>query len=716
MNRWQRQLVGTSLLGALSLGGLALLLFEPRFMTETVAPQLADRLFPGFDAAKAKSLTLELPGTARLHLERRAARSWELTEPYKENAAQEGVDGLLRALELLRFARRLPLAATNEATMGPSRGALTVEEDGLSRRLVLGGAAPTPSEHSYLLVTGTGVPEAGLYVVPDAALGEVFPSADRLRSRRLVSQGLAELASVRAEWPGGTWLLQRRGDRRFTVQTQYGPVLADASALQRLDFQLTRFEVTTLLDPSALHQSASPLTLELTPEDPRAPASALQVGGACTREDEVVALRTAPERRAGCVPASLLSALSLLPTQLAEQRVLGVELSEVERISFAHDAVRLELAREGAGWKVLAPSDAKLDAAAVEQLMTRLGNVVGTLRGGPGAQLTEGAAKAELQLTLAGTADPPVTFAVSLLSAPDGALVARRGLDRAELQLDASAASLLKPELGLLRAREVWRLEENKLAAVSIQTESTLQRLERSESGLRLRQPAGAQQDAAATDQLLATLTKLDTARWVATQVSPAQGFARPRLRIDVRLVGGSGQALERHLEVGAATRGGYFARVDSADAVFVLSGDDYDRLSALLLDRSVFLLAPISGARLRLADGKDAAFELSASDTEWQTPTRRATHELTLALATLGASGVVHLGAPRAIEGFVTPVLVADCTLPDGTHRRWRMGAADIWNGQSVYFGRVDGVDATYALPYASVTNLLRALDALEP
>jgi hypothetical protein len=83
-------------------------------------------------------------------------------------------------------------------------------------------------------------------------------------------------------------------------------------------------------------------------------------------------------------------------------------------------------------------------------------------------------------------------------------------------------------------------------------------------------------------------------------------------------------------------------------------------------------------------------------------------------ALASLRADGVVHIGPAAKDEGFGAPALVvrARAVGDAGPGVRFVLGRAADWDGERVYFARVDGVDATFANTVARVAPILGALE----
>jgi hypothetical protein len=147
---------------------------------------------------------------------------------------------------------------------------------------------------------------------------------------------------------------------------------------------------------------------------------------------------------------------------------------------------------------------------------------------------------------------------------------------------------------------------------------------------------------------------------------------------------------------------------------VFVLSRRDRSRLEQLVIDRSVFLVDLEQATGLEIQTGRatvelgrvGGSFEQRAGQPQVGADTAQ---RLVDALGELRPETAIHVGPPRAEEGFDDPVLVVTVEgASDQTKlAQLRFGAGDSWRGISVHYARVEGVDATYVM----ARSLVRAI-----
>jgi hypothetical protein len=133
------------------------------------------------------------------------------------------------------------------------------------------------------------------------------------------------------------------------------------------------------------------------------------------------------------------------------------------------------------------------------------------------------------------------------------------------------------------------------------------------------------------------------------------------------------------------------------------------------LVDRAGFRVEPSSvasvtleggGKRLVLARARD---RLVAADAGSRDPGDRVGE----ALAALRAEDVVHLGPPKADEGFASPALDVHVRpgADGGAGLRFRVGRTSYLHNEKIDYARLDGVDATFAIAHDRLAPLFDAL-----
>jgi hypothetical protein len=168
------------------------------------------------------------------------------------------------------------------------------------------------------------------------------------------------------------------------------------------------------------------------------------------------------------------------------------------------------------------------------------------------------------------------------------------------------------------------------------------------------------------------------------------------------------GAAVARELLVGAATSGGFFARLADDPQVFVLSRSSVETLEMPLIDRA---LCPFALPDVQLIQLDQAArkVELRRSGNAFAASglTAERVGALVEAASSLRAEQALHLGPERANEGLRQPALTLTFTSKSGERRALRVGARDRVAGRSIAYARLDGVNATFALVESSLTAL---------
>ena len=169
-----------------------------------------------------------------------------------------------------------------------------------------------------------------------------------------------------------------------------------------------------------------------------------------------------------------------------------------------------------------------------------------------------------------------------------------------------------------------------------------------------------------------------------------------------------------RTLVIGAATRGGYYARFEDDPAVFVLDRESVEKIELLFVDRGAFLVDPASitrlelesdGERVVLAERNGALAPLSPSELS-----PALIQGVLDALGALRADAALHTGAARPEEGFAKPRLSVRVERKPGAGKpvAFTLGASDEHQGVSVLYARVKGVDATFVIAKTKLRPLL--------
>jgi len=119
--------------------------------------------------------------------------------------------------------------------------------------------------------------------------------------------------------------------------------------------------------------------------------------------------------------------------------------------------------------------------------------------------------------------------------------------------------------------------------------------------------------------------------------------------------------------------------------------------LSSPLIERS---LLPVPEAELTsielTSNGQSLTSGRPAAPANWQGTLKPEVLEAILALK---AEQTVHLGAAKPVEGFAKPSVTLRFGAQNGQRYRLVLGARDTLDDSAIFYARLDGVDATFAL-----------------
>jgi hypothetical protein len=496
------------------------------------------------------------------------------------------------------------------------------------------------------------------------------------------------------------------------------------------------------------------VTVTLLPRDPGSKRAVLEIGGACpagaaggdpggARDpggERVVAIRREPTRGAACVPASALEALTAPASELVDLAPVGAPLDEIVEVKLTEGDRRLELARADAEWHLRAPEDRRVPTEVGRALVQALVDVEATRVAGAGAAGLD-PPRATLRVVstppgAAGAAGERVET-IEIGAERGGVVHVRRLEDGAVLEVPAATAGALLPGELSLRPVQIFDFGGDRVTELRIRSGALVQRLRRTDGGAwALVEPTGEglRADLGLASDAAEVLGTLKAARWVTADGGAGYGLAEPRMTIEADVAGeGDQPARSVRVELGAPTGAGSFARTGDGGAVFVAPPALEAAAGRLLLDRSLFLVAPERVARVTLAPERGAPVVVTASPGGWTIapPAGAATPGASAgaaalaagvrdALAGLIAEGAVSLGTPPPSEerrqGLDPPRLRVTVELSPAQGAaapppiRIALGAGDAFRGTSVVYARRDGVAATYALAQAKVQPLFEA------
>lgn len=724
----ERSLVLNAALAVLAVGSVvAVLSTQDAPTTESLAAR-ENNLFPSFRRELVQSIGVNTGSTVYSVERRSPGDAGQPIHRLRTKAAAdlevdaEAVEALVRSLELASFLRRFDSAGVDRAAFGltaPKRS-LDIATEGGSLGLRIGNEAKTPAGTTYAEIITNGTSTA-IGLVRTEKLRELFPSTDDLRPRALLDRALSELQSM--AWQAApTAVTLRRGKGPVWLSANGERVRRDT--VERLTLELSRAKSERFVEPGAVASAAAPadvVQLKLTPR--AGSAVELAIGGSCPVDPALeLLLRRAPRASAECVSAGLRGAFRAAAESLSDDAPFALRADEVETLVIERGGARLELTRHERGFRLMSPARADVELDAGNRRLEALTSATGTRVREPDLAalgLRPPAGQARLRSSVF-EETPQFDEILELgmpLPAPDGRLPVRRALDGAVLLLQPEAARAYAIDSTLLRSTRLFDFPIAELASFAIELPEERQQLRRTASGgFELLEPKGHQHDGALTLDLVQALSTLEAERWVSERPDPSFGLDTPSAVLKMSLSSADAGARVLTLTLGRETAGGVFASLDTAPGVFVVARSFANQLSTLLLSRSVFASEPATLQRIALrTNDKHVLLERQGGEfTVAEGPLAPSSvPKLLESLASLRPEFALHTGRPRPREGFAPPWLTVELT-PASKHdkpRTFRIGAADVVNGQRIYYGRVDNVPATYALPQSAVRELMDAL-----
>jgi hypothetical protein len=687
------------------------------------------KLLSVWDKARVSRIRLSRGGQ-QVELLRDASAGVEgdfrIVKPWQERADIATVNALLGSLDLATSLRSAEGVDRERAGLSRPLLEISLEMSGTSHVLKLGGAAPAPTGARYLEATsGSGPPRVVL--VSAGLIAELDVPFEKLREPRLLSLEQRDLArlsithaagklevvqSKPAADASGTTFLVRRGERRE---------LADRDALLRISTALSRLVTPQFVEPeqarALIAKDATSIRVELERVAKAGPPITLSLGGACpsAAEQKLVLVETPPSApRAGCMPEDIVEALRAVERDVVLETPFAARVDEVKSIQISserhgkqarHQLTRLDLARKGVGFAMSSPADAEVSLEAGNERILAIVRARTTRPSSVAADENwqDGWIRIDV-LAQDGSADSEEVRLGK--PRPDGSRCLKRQLDEVVLCVDAEAARAFLPDATLLRGSTVTSFAAADVKQLSIEAPELRQSVVRNDDGsFSLQEPKGFVHDGALVTDVVQALGSLRAERWVAPSQSAEHGLDRPRLRARATL---TGPAVVHELLVGAATRGGYFARLHEDPGVFVLARSTVDALEAPLIDRSLCPVAPEKLSQIELKRGARTV-QLVRQGDSFVSPDLPAARAAALAetLRSLRADFTVHLGPERASERLRPASATVTFTASTGQRYALRIGARDTIEGARIAFARVDSVDATFALADSTLATL---------
>jgi len=508
-------------------------------------------------------LKIERRGNAAVEIRKVEGDGWRIVAPFSARADVQAVARLLDALfqtpvvdvvsdgELLRLGR-------TRADFSLSEPLVRISVETAEGPNVVSFGVPTPSTDGvYASVDGI----SAVFVVPAEMLSSVDRPAAAFRRRTLFSAEPESISSfVLRQGQGSTLSFAREGDGwkvdgELASKARVEDFLSALLSAEAEDFvwpvgasnETERVSASLLAGYGLEPENAVTVTLKGSDDKDRQ----LSLGRAAESGQVYASVQNGSA--VVTVKDSLKTAALQRKAVFADFRLFPVQESAVSLVRLADEGCQYVLARSGDGvWRMETPVSAPAEQAVVRRILTRI-----------------------LALPTSAAQSVPRGFSVSLSADAEPVCVSR------DLVLEKDRIDDLRSvEMVRIDPKEVKRLvstpgeKGGRTLSVVRSREDGAWALESAE-GRAVARPKG-------ISRVLGALSPLVAQRVEKLKVSAADldgyGLGVPFLTVAVDL--DRENAVRRNVLVGAKTKGGRYATVGSADAVFVVSEETVRRLS----------------------------------------------------------------------------------------------------------------------------------------
>jgi hypothetical protein len=698
-------------------------------------------VFPAYRRQDVSKIEL-LHGGVTTTLERRFAGDagdieWWMTSPRTERADAAQVDKLLGDIEFAGIVRKLDQGV---ASFASPRVTGTVTMGAIVYRFALGGDAPTPKGAAYFRVDGEGA-----FVVSKDFVASLLRGDDAYRERTLVPYLSLELSRLEIHGRGARLALERLDDVSFTLP-ELG-VRASRDNLDRVWSALAEARAESFLSDEDAERALGPdpISVSMKPREsnhaegiaPGPPGNAtpenasprgdgeLLFGGPCPgHPEDVVAVRRAPTKKSACVPKGLVAGLVVTSRELVDSRLFAARGDETVELTLESvpPGKKVEIARKGSGWHERSPVDQDLSSEQTDAANA----LVSALTKGEGTDVTaKGVARSD-HLAWEGTVgririgrgEGKGDEVIELGRTSSQGTLVQRHADGATLRISESLAHKLLPSPIVFRGRRIFEstLENKQASRAELDCDRVSQVLTRGERGWSYDKPSGYAPDLALVGDLVSDVVRAQADAWVADSDDGSFGFDGPPCTITLSLEQDGGPRKVGIVFGREATGGGYYAHGLGEEPVFLAPKSLHDDAGRLLVDRTAFHVDSAEvetvtlsrGATRLVLHGSAGKLHLDGAGGA------EIAEKVAVSLDAMHADDVVHIGAPKPSEGFSRPSLdVRIKTRSDAGAREvhFVVGDSALLLKERMFYARIDGVDATFALARDHVADLMNAL-----
>lgn len=372
----------TRILVVLALGLSAFIFFYERKLPDTEQRrQLAERLFPRFEAARATSLEVTRPNQGTLRAEQQN-NVWTLTVPFPYPAQSTRIEALLNDVAGLTqhayISAQELLSRTNglaEFGLNPPLAKLIVQEDGRAIELVI-GAKTLVREQVYLQIVGS----EGVFVCDGALLEHLPASANDWRDTALLR--LKGLTYNRLAVRTGPRDVEAQLDplTRLWRLTKPMPVRADSLVLDAFLGEFQRWQIASFVtdNPGADLESfgLQPPEVQFVIGQGTNDLVRVSFGKSPAGNTNLVYALQGSHTNVVLVAADLLDVLRDSFNIFRDRHLISVPTNAIEVIEVRANDEAFSLRRQPDGaWRGIEPAPFPADAALVNEFLAALNNL-----------------------------------------------------------------------------------------------------------------------------------------------------------------------------------------------------------------------------------------------------------------------------------------------------------------------------------------------------
>ncbi len=634
---------------------------------------------------------------------------------------------------------------------------------------VTGGGGEGNAPNFYVEVAPYGDDKGGVFVVAAEVANAIDRGSEAYREPSLLASNKSmEFARVSIANHAATFVLERgpHGEWRVASGIPEAPIRADADVADGLFGAFAELKADPFVPDDTKLDVAQGGTIDI--ELKKGGKLKLLYGGACPATLDagamgapklVVVQLQMPDKITGCVPSVVLERLERPPAAYADTHAFGLlfgsenaKISEIEAVTLEHAGQKVvDAERRGDGLHLRVPSDEQVEKDGAERFLRRIAGVAGVVVPKPvdaakvGLSPVDGRVILRRRISTLTTGDPnadggstnewlqtievgrPIELEGS--KPPVQVVYLHRLDDDAWLRIDAGDAHAFGAASALdLRSPNLLDVPPETIEHIAVDTSiagTIPYEVARNGAAFTLVAPAGLGADAGAISDLTRHLSTLTCTRWAAEKDDGTFGFANPQAKIAIRrsapaIVDAAGVPTDFVIELGSSTNdGGVHARVKGKDAVCVLPDAKVAALLRPPVDRTVVGFDPTDSPRFVATKSGGVARSAAFDGKAWHdgadagTPAADVTaRKLADLIVGLRVERLVHLGPATPAEGLATPTLAIQGYDALGKPKKHVIiGASGKLDTALIYYARVDGLDATYAIAREDIEKILTAM-----